>query len=299
MAAPAVERWMGEDVSVAAIERELARLRGTSDQGPRLRTSVMTHLAWLPVEWVGAARATLAGLAERHPSRTILLEPEPDAGSDGIDTRLSLESFPLDNVARHVCSEVIELRLRGRRCQAPASVVTPLLIPDLPVFLRWRGRPPFAAGELEQLVEVADRLIVDSEEWPDVEDGFRSLAGYVDRVAVSDIAWGRLLSWRQTLAGLWPEIASVRRLDVAGPEPEALLLAGWLRSRLGVEVELRREPAPAVTQVALDGRPVEAPAEEELTASDLLSAELERFDRDRVYEQALAAAVTPAPARAV
>ena len=32
---------------------------------------------------------------------------------------------------------------RKRRPKAPASVVVPLQLPDLPVFLRWRGRPPF------------------------------------------------------------------------------------------------------------------------------------------------------------
>ena len=35
----------------------------------------MTHVAWAPPAWLGAAERTLAGLSERHPSRTILLSP--------------------------------------------------------------------------------------------------------------------------------------------------------------------------------------------------------------------------------
>ena len=43
----------------------------------------------------------------------------------------------------------------------PASVAQPLLLPDLPVFLRWRGLPPFGDGPFEELVGIVDRLIVD------------------------------------------------------------------------------------------------------------------------------------------
>ena len=65
--------WTGEDVTIAQIERELARLRTSRREGasqPNLRTSVMTHIAWAPPEWQHAAEETLAGMAERHPYAT-------------------------------------------------------------------------------------------------------------------------------------------------------------------------------------------------------------------------------------
>src|ERR1051326_5921369 len=151
----------------------------------------MTHMAWVPEGWVDPARAALSGMAERHPSRTILLLPEPNAGTDGIDAVVSLECYAVPGVDREVCSEVIELKLRGRRAQAPASIVEPLLVSDLPVFLRWRGEPAGGASGLVRPVGVRDRLIVDSTEWDDLPHPYRSLAGLFDRVAVSDIAWAR------------------------------------------------------------------------------------------------------------
>src|SRR5205823_844586 len=112
--------------TVADIERELAQLRdqetGDGEQ-PFLRTSVMTHLAWVPLDWLAAARRALAGLAERHPSRSIVLVPEPDADEDGLEAQVSLACFPLLSTQRQVCSEVIELHLRGARMKAPASIV--------------------------------------------------------------------------------------------------------------------------------------------------------------------------------
>ena len=84
-------------------------------------------------------------MAERHPSRTLLLVPRPDDEPTGIDAELSIRCFPIGD--RAVCGEVIELTLRGNRAAAPASIVLPLLISDLPVFCRWRGEPPFGSPE--------------------------------------------------------------------------------------------------------------------------------------------------------
>ena len=292
--ATAAEQWSGEDVSVAQIEHELARLRAEDDGAPYLRTSVMTHTAWVPEEWLPAARATLEGLGERHPSRTLILTPEPEADEDGLDAHVRLERFPLREIERQICSEVIELRLRGRRAQAPASIVMPLLVADLPVFLRWRGQPPFGAPELEQLVGVTDRLIVDSAEWPDPPGSYSELVRYFQRAAVSDIAWARTLGWRRALASLWPGIEGLRQLRVAGPLPEALLLAGWLRSRLGRDIELVHDAADAVEVVAVDGEAVLPPPDEPKSPSDFLSDQLDQFGRDPVYEEAVTRAVAAA-----
>jgi hypothetical protein len=272
--------------AVAEVERRLRELRaGEGDGTPVMRTSVMTHLAWVPPDWVGAARKTLEGLGERHPSRTILLEPEPGK-VDGIESSVSLELFPLPGGGPQICSEVIELRLLGKPAKAPASIVTPLLVFDLPVFLRWRGPPPFGEPEFEQLVDLTDRLIVDSGEWPDPAEGYAGLAGYFERAAVSDIAWSRTLPWRRALAKEWPGIGTIDELRVKGPRAEALLLSGWLRSRLRIDLELVHEQFERLEQVA-DA----APPGDDRTPSDLLSEELEVFGRDPVFEEAVRATI--------
>jgi Glucose-6-phosphate dehydrogenase subunit len=264
-----VEEWIDECATIAEIEAALVDLRYRHSHGgePDLRTSVLTHLAWVPPEWQEAAAETLAGLGEGHPSRTLLLFPQ--AGEeDTLAARVHLECYDLPGIERHLCSEVIELRLRGARAEAPASIAVPLLLPDLPVFLRWRGRPDFRSQVFEQLVDVVDRLVVDSAEWPDVPAAYRELAALFDRVAVSDIAWRRTLPWRRALAQAWPDLPD----RLTGPPAETALVAGWLQSRAGVEVELERADA---LPVGGDRKP-----------SDLLSDELDVFVRDPVYEAA-------------
>lgn len=282
--------WTGEDVTIAQIERQLARLRfESSEEGaqPNLRTSVMTHIAWAPPEWQSVAEETLSGMAERHPSRTLLLVPKPDE-PDGLDAQVSIRCFPLGD--RAVCGEVIELELRGNRAAAPASIVLPLLISDLPVFCRWRGQPGWDAPAFEQLVAIVDRLIVDSTEWPDLPSAYGRLAELFPRVVVSDIAWERTSRWRRLLASLWPGVANVKHVRVTGTQAQALLLGGWLRSRLQRDdIEVEHVEAERLTGVELDGEAAPFPPGDPPAPSDVLSEELDRFARDAVYEAAVAA----------
>jgi glucose-6-phosphate dehydrogenase assembly protein OpcA len=278
--------------SVAEIEHELAVRRSTeTDDGtPYQRTSVMTHIAWVPKRWVGAAENVLAGLAERHPSRTIVLLPE-SKGGDGLDADVEIDCFPV-GANRFICTETIRIHLSGEKLLAPASIVQPLLISDLPVFLRWRGEPDWGSDPFTQLIDVADRLIVDSNEWDGLPAPYERLVQGFDRTAVSDIAWARTSRWRTQLATLWPGIADVSRIRVTGTVAQAHLLAGWLRSRLSRHVELEVDEADRLVGVEVDGRPTPFPPGAPPDPADVLSDELERFTRDPIYEAAVRAATS-------
>jgi hypothetical protein len=286
------DTWFGEDTTIAEIERQLARLRESRvDEGeqPNLRTSVMTHIAWVPPRWQHAAEETLAGMAERHPSRTLLLLPRPDE-PDGIDAHVAVRCFPVGD--RATCGEVIELILRGNRVTAPASIVLPLLVSDLPVFCRWRGLPAFSEAPFEQLVEITDRLIVDSTEWEGLPETYGPLADQFERTAVSDIAWARTERWRSLLASLWPGISDVQTLRVHGTPAQAYLLTGWLRSNLGHPVVVEIDQHERLEGIDIDGVHAPFPPGLPPNPSDVLSEELDRLSRDRVYERAVRAAAT-------
>ena len=285
--------WSGEDVSLTQVDRALAQLRDRlrePEEAPHLRTSVMTHLAWAPPEWLERAWAALEGMEELHPSRTLLLVPHDGGEPERIDAIASVRCTRLHGFERTVCTEVVELHLHGGSTRAARSVVEPLLVSDLPVFLRWRGQPDFDSPAFEQLVAVADRLIVDSTEWPDLPGAYGRLAEVFPRIAASDIAWARTGRWRALLASLWPQIAVLERIRVHGTRAQAHLLAGWLRSRLGHDVALDHEEAELLEGIDLDGEPAPFPAGVAPTPSETLSDELDRYVRDPVYEAAVVAA---------
>jgi hypothetical protein len=287
----AVDHWAGEDVTVDDVERAIGMLRAGGDSEVELRTSVMTHIAWVPPRWVDEAWETFMGLGERYPSRTILLLAARDE-PDGLDARVSLQCFPAG--ADQVCAELVELTLRGARAEAPASIVAPLLLPDLPVFLRWRGQPPFGEKTFERLAGLVDRFIVNSREWDDLPAAYGPLADHFGpELAVSDIVWTRGLPWRAACAFQWPAIGDVETLRIKGPLADALLLVGWLRSRLKRSIAVEHEPADNVESIEGDGVTVPPPQEPSPKPGELLSQELDRFGRDRIYEEAVRACASP------
>ena len=108
---------------------------------------------------------------------------------------------------------------------------------------------------------------------------------------MSDIAWARTerlaLAARIALAGDRRRQHDARARHARA---QAHLLAGWLRSRLGHGVEVEVEEHPTLEGIDLDGKPAPFPPGRPPNASDVLSAELDRFTRDRVYEGAVLAA---------
>ena len=79
-------------------------------------------------------------------------------------------------------------------------------------------------------------------------------------------------------------------MRVHGTRAQAHLLHGWLVSRLGHDVELEPDERERLEGIDLDGDPAPFPPGNPPRASDVLSVQLDRFGRDRVYEAAARAA---------
>ena len=82
----------------------------------------------------------------------------------------------------------------------------------------------------------------------------------------------------------------MEQIRVTGTAAQAELLAGWLRSRLGRPVQIEHRPADHLEAVEIDGKPAQFPPGDPPPPSDLLSEELDRFERDRIYEEAVRSA---------
>ena len=67
-------------------------------------------------------------------------------------------------------------------------------------------------------------------------------------------------------------------------------MGGWLSSRLEHRVEVEVDERDTLEGIDLDGEPAPFPPGDPPNPSDVLSAELDPFTRDRVYEAAALAA---------
>jgi glucose-6-phosphate dehydrogenase assembly protein OpcA len=247
--------WGAQASSIDALERELARLRRAAvaharERGQTLARASVLNLVVYSEREMHARRAarTVADLALRHPSRAIVLLG--DRNRDGVVASVQLHCHvPQSDGAQPVLYEQILARVRGDFDERVASVVIPLLVPDLPVFLWWTGTPPSDARHLDDLVTLADRFIIDSADFARADRTLPEVARLArHRVAITDLNWARLTHWRELIAQFFDVpawrpfldgITGIRAgfaVDMDGRDihpSQALLLLGWLASRLG------------------------------------------------------------------
>ena len=247
--------WGARAGSIDALERELGRLRRAAvahakERGQALARASVLNLVVYAEREIHARRAAraVADLALRHPSRAIIVLG--DRSREGVLASLQLHCHvPQSDGAQPVLYEQILARVRGDFDERVASVVIPLLVPDLPVFLWWTGTPPSDARHVDDLVTLADRLIVDSADFARADLTLPEVARLARlRVGITDLNWARLTHWRELIAQFFdvptwrPFLSGITGIrvgfavDMDGRDihpSQALLLLGWMASRLG------------------------------------------------------------------
>lgn len=255
-------------VDVHAIEEELAQIRwrerhygegeAAEHAAAEARANVLSLIAVVSSDReVDAVSRVLDGLSLHHPSRTLMLLAQEDRAPVKLEARVTTHS---KQAAGHqVTWERVLLHAHGPLARHLASMVTPLLIPDLPVMLWWPGRPDFESELFRELADLSDRLVVDTDEGFEPED-FARLLDLAHRrrapVAIGDFNWARLMPWRHLAAQFFDveamrlRLAHIQGVTIvcgAGPSIQSRLLAGWIQSRMakvGVDVprDLRQDP---------------------------------------------------------
>jgi Glucose-6-phosphate dehydrogenase subunit len=275
-----VLRWRSRAHSIDDIEKELSRIwsepnletlvEGEPGRHVAARTSVMNLVVVAHHPEVGErCAATIQHLTGRHPSRTIICSPADPDGPSWLDAAIQAHCVLPREDAPETCAELIYLTVGGESGRHLDAVVAPLLIHDLPVTVWWPGEPPLTGEPARDLLDMADRLIVDGSGWSG--DGLARLRDLArlctgTRIAVSDFALVRQYRWREAIASIFdlpdftPFVHSLRRIavtygthDPSGAPGSTNVVkpvyhVAWLASRLGLRVTRPLEPMAGATK---------------------------------------------------
>ncbi len=291
------------DTSGTAVVKALAAERRTG--GAVTSGNALTLVVVVDEQDVAEAEQAATIAASKHPMRMLMvIRRQIDAPVPRLDAEVLMGG-------RLGPGEAVVMRMHGRLALHAESVTLPLLAPDAPVFTWWHGAPPDRIS-YDPLGVFADRRITDV-----------SLAD--DRVAAlhqravdfapgdTDLAWTRLTGWRAAVASAVDsahDVATSALVEGDDTDPSALLLGGWLSSRLGFYVPVNKTAGGPIHQVALgfangariradedagrlilhrDGQPDSIAPFPERGLGDLLAEELRRLDDDRIFAEALSA----------
>lgn len=181
-------------------------------------------------------------IANQNPCRIITLCPT--LGEDtGVTAQVSAYC-PLQNNKEEglICCEYVTLRGTKAALERVSTIVTSLLIPDLPKFIWWKATPNPEQELFKHLSSCSNCVIVDSCYFSDPESELLKMQELIEvETYIADLNWHRLSPWQELAAATFdPPERRVSLVDIdnitidyeKGNAAQALMFLGWFASRL-------------------------------------------------------------------
>jgi glucose-6-phosphate dehydrogenase assembly protein OpcA len=246
-----------KEVNVVAIEREIVQLwkdYGGGDTG----SSPITRACSLNFVIVTEDESTLNELGNmagdvtlEHPARIFLIHANRRTSVPKLDAWISARcSLPVPG-GKQVCCEQINLTASGTEANKIPSIVTSLLVSDVPSVVLWKPRVDANDSVLLALAKVSNRILIDTSEDPSPEQSLLAWHTFIraqDRhVTFGDLAWTHLVPWRSVIANTFQannalsqltkiESVKIEYSSTTSPKhsglSQALLLVAWLAQKL-------------------------------------------------------------------
>jgi glucose-6-phosphate dehydrogenase assembly protein OpcA len=229
--------WSAQDTNPDAIDaalRDLLRERHAAN--PSLAPARVLNLVVIADrDWKGEIANRLERVGRYHASRTLLCAVEDRRTTIDATAVMTFEE-PTSGLG--VIHEQVEIDIGPEHLCRIDTIVDPVLVSELPTVL-WS---PHGHDEaVQKLAGMIDVMLLDSDDVLEPADALARAAEVLEKAYVVDLAWLRTTPWRERLAASFDPPArlgmleSLRGLTVRhqqGSTASALLLAGWLASRL-------------------------------------------------------------------
>jgi glucose-6-phosphate dehydrogenase assembly protein OpcA len=231
--------WAAQDTTPPAIEAALRALvteaRTRSESYVPARS--LNLVCIVNREFSGEVTNRLRGVGRFAASRTVVCSVSPQRTM--LDATATIAVPTQTRVGMQApMRETVVLEVGPRHLRHLETIVDPLVVTDVPTVVWSPHEHPDALNALLGLAQV---VLVDSGDEPEPADAVARVLGLMERSYVVDLAWLRTTPWRERIAAtfdpakLRPDLRLISNLVVRhdpGSAPAALLVVGWLASRL-------------------------------------------------------------------
>jgi glucose-6-phosphate dehydrogenase assembly protein OpcA len=235
--------WSAQDTTpddVEAALRHLLREQHAADAA-LAPARVLNLVVIVDRAWKGEIANRLERVGRYHASRTILCAVEE--GRSKLDAVAVMSYDDPHSDSPSVMHERVEIDMGPEHLKGIDTIVDPIVVSELPTML-WC---PHGHDEaMRALLNLTDVILLDSDDMNDPAVALARAADLLRSAYVVDLAWLRTTPWRERLAAsfdLANRQALLGRLDSLSVRHQptsaasALLLAGWLASRLHWKLE--------------------------------------------------------------
>jgi glucose-6-phosphate dehydrogenase assembly protein OpcA len=230
--------WSESDTSpdhIDAALRRLLRERHAANES-LAPARVLNLVVIVDREWKGEIANRLAQVGRYHASRTLLCAVEPKRTK--LDAWATM-AYEESRDGSKVMVERVEIDLGPEHLARLDTVIDPVIVSDLPTVLWSPHGHEDAVHAVRRMVDV---MLLDSDDAAEPSGGLQRAEELLESAYVVDLAWLRTTPWRERLAASFDphrRRSALERMDgiTVRHRPSstvsALLLAGWLASRLG------------------------------------------------------------------
>jgi glucose-6-phosphate dehydrogenase assembly protein OpcA len=244
--------------NVGEIEAGLAAMWRSAAESPGAkaavtRASALTLLVYLDrPEEAQEVNNLLAEVTRQNPCRSVVMVMDPKAAHPCLMASVSAHCHMPAEGEKQICSEQITLNACGESGPELISVVLPLTVSGLPIYLWWRAESFAIPAYFDQIIRVTQHVIVDSARFAATGPDLRVLAAWLaknsGRIRLSDLNWARATPWREVLAQCFdspdrrPYLNRIQEVRIeyemeserlTAQRAQGLLLTAWLATRLG------------------------------------------------------------------
>lgn len=240
------------DIQIPAIEKELAGLSGQLDKKQH-KACLFTLIIYVhEARLVNYLQELVDTILDKFPCRIIFIYGDNQSEKPYLHASVSnvMSGQANGKSGSLIACDQISIKVSKDQLFRVPYLVTPYIVPDLPVYLLW-GQNPFEERDIfPHLQPYASRLVFDSECASslqrfclEMEKGLKVL-----KMDVMDINWALVSNWRDILTNLFDtpekisELSLIKSVSITytdnksetrlHPEIRAIYLQGWLAARL-------------------------------------------------------------------
>lgn len=232
--------WRARDTNPGEID---AALRSALSQVHRenagyVPARVLNLVTIVDKQYSGEIANRLRRVGRYHPSRTIVCSVDPRRTTlDAVATIAAPSEVSEGNIG--LLRETVVVECGTRHLKHLDRIVDPLVVTDL---LTCVWAPHGHAEAVDSLLDMSQIVLTDGVDEPEPADALHRAQQLSKKVYVVDLAWLRSTPWRERIAATFdpptvrPELRTISAITIRHHPDSAvaaMLLVGWLASRLG------------------------------------------------------------------
>ncbi len=237
-------------VKITDIDKELRKLLQESKKLGKIRACLFNLIVYTQNKRrADFFKSILSAVIQKFPCRILFIQYDKQSKEDFLDITVSSENFDDGNTS-FACDQVT-IEVGGKHVERVPFLVTPHIVPDLPIYLLWGEDPTLESLVLPHFEPYASRLIFDTECTENLQEFSKKMLQKMDTLNydIRDMNWGMTGPWRDVMAQVFNSADRIEQLRDAKSllieynkvkvehiqhcEMQSIYLQAWLAAELG------------------------------------------------------------------